>query len=115
MSTLRERSLGGSSIKRQPFTSTVWDGYTVDVRSLSAGRKIELVTMCKDEKGAIDTARLVPAFIIATVFDPATNEPVYTAGDRDALMNESAPAIEELWTVVADLNGLGDEKRPEKN
>jgi len=116
MSSLRERSLSGASLKKTPFTSSHWPDYAVEVRSVTAARKIEIAAGCRGEDGNIDTAKLVPAMIIESVYDPETGAQVYTPADRDALMSESAAALDEIWNdAVAPINGYGDAAQTEKN
>ncbi|HET9776804.1 MAG TPA: hypothetical protein VFP77_09590 [Gemmatimonadaceae bacterium] len=116
MSTLRERSLSGASIRKTTFTSSHWPDYTVEVRSVTGAKKMEIADACRGNDGEIDTAKLVPAMIVESVYDPSTGEQVYGPADRDALMNESAAALDEIWNdAVAPMNGYGSQTATEKN
>lgn len=116
VSTLRAASLNGRSLKRTPFTSSHWPDYTVEVRSVTGARKLEIAAACKNDAGDVDSAKLVLAMIIDCVFDPETGERVYSPADVEALMNESAAALDELWNdAVAPINGYGAKEETEKN
>lgn len=116
MSTLRERSLKGASIKKMLFTSSHWPDFTVEVRSVTGAKKMQVAAACRDDDGTIDTAKLVPAMIVESVYDPTTGEQVYQPADREALMNESAASLDEIWDkAVAPMNGYGSTASAEKN
>lgn len=59
------------------------------------------------EDGSVDAERLYPALIVATVYDPETNEPVFKPEDADTLNLKNSAALEKLATVSIRLSGMG--------
>lgn len=101
-SPLRSRLL---SITAKERTVTI-EGDTILIRALSLGDRTALVAKCSDDAGEVQSIKLVPAVLVATCLDPETREPIFTAGDLDAINGLPASAVDPLWKAAAELNGL---------
>lgn len=124
MASLREKILGAQDIKKELKKVDVWDA-EVEVRGLSGEKMFEVkkgaTEMRKNEDGedveVQDQAKLYAALIIASVYDPASGEPVFKPEDRDAVMAKSFGPIDEVVTVAMRVSGLSkaEQKAIEKN
>lgn len=125
MSSLRDRILNAKDIKTEAVTVDEWGDdsgpATLNVVGLSAGQRLTIIKQAtvteattngkgepvKEEK--VDNGLLYPLLIIAAVRDPETNQPLFTAGDADALMGKSAGVIERLGADVLRVSGMTKE------
>jgi hypothetical protein len=46
---------------------------------------------------------------VSCCFDPKTNEPVFTAADKQDIMKKSSKAIEMLASAGLELSGIGED------
>lgn len=101
---------------RRTIPVTLSTGDVVEVRPLSMLERNKLAKDCTAD-GEVDTEKLCPALLIACTFDPETDEPLFTIGDREALGALPANEVDDLWMAAATLNGFGKEpvKAAEKN
>lgn len=110
-SKFRQIALGANDIKKQVVTSTHWFddngvAFTAEARSLSIAAKTEVTKSVTDDEGNIDTLHLAAVMLIASLHDRDTGERIFEDADRDALLQKSAPAVEEIWDTVGLLNGF---------
>ena len=103
--SLRDRILNADDIGRELFTVPQWD-VEIEIRTLSAMQRSRMLKACTLPDETIDLDRLYPMLIIATAFDPATNEPVFTEADMSALQEKSAGAIEAVATKAMQMSGM---------
>lgn len=129
MSTIREKILAAQDIRKETVYIPEWD-VTVEVRTLTGEQRAlarrGAVEVEKKFDPAINEmvevqvqneAKLSAALIIAGTFDPQSGEPVFTAVDRDALMQKSASVLDQLVLASARVSGLtvAEQKVMEKN
>lgn len=74
-------------------------GVSIEVRSMSARARIELLKEAKAFDGKVDAAVLYPQIVIATAHDPETHEALFTVEDEDWLMEKSPSALDTLATA----------------
>ena len=105
---LRDKILAAEDIKSELVTVKEWD-VTLEVRGLSGRQRADYLKEVIDSKGKMNFDKMYPALIIMSVFDPDTKEPVFKAGDLDALAGKSGAALEQLAQVAQRLSGLNPE------
>lgn len=105
MANLRDTILGASDIRKETVTIPEW-GVTVEVRGLTGTQRAKLMRTGFDQRGTVDFEKLYPELVIATTFDPATGEAVFTEADRDALNGKSGAALERLAQAAMRVAGL---------
>jgi len=112
-SPLRAKALAAKDIKSELLTVPQWD-CTFTIRGLSAAERVSLVKRSsvkqKDENGdeieVIDNATLNPLLVVASCYDPDTNERVFEETDADALNQKSAEAMDIVTQAVLRINGM---------
>jgi hypothetical protein len=113
---LRTIALSKKHSKRERVASSHMDGFVADVVSLTLGERKALVKGCQNGNG-IDEDKLYNAILIAALRVPDTDDPLFTAGDVEAIDQMDALAADELTKVALRLNGLDGkaQERAEKN
>lgn len=116
MANLREKILGASDIRREQVHVPEWDA-TVEVRGLTGTQRAKLMKTGFDSRGVVDFEKLYPELLIASVFDPAGGEAVFSEADRDALNGKSGSALERVAQAAMRISGLSPEaaEQAEKN
>lgn len=124
MTSIREKILGASDIKKELKKVDAWD-VEVEVRGLSGEKMFEVrkgsSELQKNADGedveVQDQAKLYAALIVASCYVPETGLPVFQPEDRDALMGKSFAVLDEVVTVAMRLSGLSklEQKAIEKN
>jgi hypothetical protein len=131
MNSIRESILNAQDINSEPFTSKYWKDsngkfVTVKIRGITQARRRELVKDCTEtetvllngeavEKARVDNNKLTTALIIECTLDPVDDKPVLSREDRDALLQKSAVAYEELANAVMVVCGFQEPAVTEKN
>ena len=107
--TLREIAIANAKLKTEPVT--LGDGTVVEVRSLPLLQRGELlneaVTVDEDETVKTDNVKLEAMLIIASVCDPETHQPLFTAADYDMILTFDAAYLTPATKVAQRLSGLG--------
>lgn len=103
--SLRDRILQADDIGRELVEVPQW-GVTVEVRTMSAGKRSRMLQTCALPDGTIDLDRLYPMLIVATVFDPEDGERVFTEEDMPALQEKSASSIEFVAQKAMEMSGM---------
>jgi hypothetical protein len=80
-------------------------GVKVEVRSMTGKRRAFMMTRFMGD-GGLDTERLYPELLIATVYDPETGDMVFRPEDADALNERNAAALERIAQVALRLSGM---------
>lgn len=106
-STARERLFAKAEGRTKDVTLSTGD--VVQVRPLKLTARTKLVKACSTESGEVDTEKLIPHLVIACTFDPATGQPIFTAGDFEAIEQLPAVEVDPLWGAAAELNGFSQE------
>lgn len=111
-SKLRAKILDAKDIRSEAVTISEWD-VTVDVRGLTGAQLVDITTaaVVTDDDGTkrTDNNLLARGLILASVYDPETNELVFEPSDADALYAKCGLALNKLAAVSMRLNGLAGE------
>ncbi|MBA3853331.1 MAG: hypothetical protein C0503_02890 [Gemmatimonas sp.] len=114
--TARQRFVKrGNTLKSQRLTLALEDGpLELELREVTAKRRTQLLKDCTTvnedgDGGKVDQEKLVPAVLIACVYDAATGEPMFSEADRDLINGMSAAFIDEVFAPAAALSGLTKE------
>lgn len=111
--TLRDKILAAQDIPTEAVTIPEW-GVEVVVRGMSAGDRITLMQNAFDQTTQqVNMAIVYPDVVVACTFDPATDEPVFTNADKDAILAKSSAAVERLANVGLRLSGIGKDEQDE--
>jgi hypothetical protein len=107
---LRDKILAAKDIPTESVNIPEWD-VDVLVKGMSAGDRILLMQNAYDQKTQqVNMAAIYPDVVVSCVFDPDTDEPVFTDADKAALMGKSSAAIEAIAAVGLRLSGIGNEQ-----
>jgi hypothetical protein len=122
--SLREKILNAPDIKKETLAVEEWD-VTVEVRGLSGEKMFEIkkgATLVEkngdgEDVEVQDQAKLYSALLIASVYEPGTDTPVFQPADRDAISGKSFAALDKVATRAMRLSGLTkpEQKAIEKN
>ena len=103
--SLRDRILAADDIGKELITVDQW-GVSLEVRTMSAGQRSQMLQTCTLDDGTVDLDRLYPMLIIATIFDPETGEQVFTPEDVAGLQEKSAASIEHVAQTAMQMSGM---------
>lgn len=103
--SLRDRILQADDIGREIITVQQW-GVDLEVRTLSAMQRSRMLQTCTLPDGTVDLDRLYPMLIIGTVFEPGTNDRVFSETDLALLQEKSAAAIEFVAQKAMQMSGM---------
>ena len=103
--SLRDRILASNDIQGNKLHVEAW-GVDLEVRTITAVERSRLVAMCTKEDGNVDMEKMYPLLIIAAVFDPETEEKVFTSDDMLLLQDKSASAVELVAQEVMRMSGM---------
>jgi hypothetical protein len=106
VSSLRDRILSADDIGRKIVHVEEWE-VDVEVRTMTAGKRAEMMRAAVGSDGNIDPTMLWPMVIIATAYDPETGDALFTSTDMEVLKNKSAGAIEFLGGEAMAMSGMG--------
>ena len=113
---LKEKIKNAQDILTEVVHVPQWDA-DVEVRTMSALRRAQLLTLCADDSGQMIMDRFHAGVLVACCFDPESGEKLFTDADTEWLMEKSSGAIDLLATKAMELSGLTPEvvKAIEKN
>jgi hypothetical protein len=104
--SLKEAIFSSDDITKELVEIPEW-GVTVEVRSMTANERAKLGEgAAKGDK--TDVGAMYALTVIATVYDPATGLPVFTAQDKEAILSKNGAVIERLATKALGSSGLGE-------
>ncbi len=107
---LRDKILAAKDIPSEKVNIPEW-GVELVVKGMSAGDRITLMQNAYDQATQqVNMAAVYPDVVVGCVFDPATDEPIFTEADKSALMGKSSAAIETIAAVGLRLSGIGNEQ-----
>jgi hypothetical protein len=113
VSDLRSKILASKDLPEVTLHVDLWD-VDVIVRGMSAGGRGALMDKAMDKKTQeLDYGKLYPLLLVATVFDPDTDEKVFTLADVDALLEKSGAAMEIIAQEAMKLSGFSTEETEE--
>jgi hypothetical protein len=78
----------------------------LEIRGLTAKQRAILLSEVRDPSGGLRADRLYTDLIIASCYDPATGEPVFSYEDRERLGEKNGAIMERLALVALRLSGL---------
>ena len=99
--SLRDRIIAADDIGKRLVEVPEW-GVTVEVRTISAGQRSQMLKSAQDGGGGVDVDKLYPMLLIATCFDPDEDEVPDISG-RDLVLLEGLNARD---AGITDLSGL---------
>jgi len=98
MSTLSEKIFSVNDITKELVTVPEWGNLVVEVRSVTALERASITGDATDmaNGGKIDVAQMFSSALIAGLYDPETNEPIFSESDRVAILNRNGGVVERL-------------------
>lgn len=90
-------------------------GVTIAMRTPTVAERTAMVQKFVSPEGTPDLtnlAELYPALLIATCYDPATNEALFTAADADLIRSKNGAVVERIAERALTLAGLTDDAVP---
>lgn len=106
--SLRDRIIAADDIGRHLVEVPEW-GVEIEVRTLSAGMRTRMLKTAQTAEGEVDLELLYPTVLIATCYDPETDEPVFTSDDIQIIQEKSATAVEALAQKAMEVSGMTGE------
>lgn len=104
--SLKEAIFSSDDITKELVEIPEW-GVVVEVRSMTANERAKLGEgAAKGDK--TDVGAMYALTVIATVYDPTTGLPVFTAQDKEAILSKNGAVIERLATKALGSSGLGE-------
>lgn len=103
--SIRDSIFAAADITEETVDVPEW-GVTVKVRAMDGAARATFIAQSAGPDGRIDPVKGYPSLLIATLRDPETDEPVFTAPDRDALMAKNGAVIDRVADVALRLCGL---------
>lgn len=111
MASLRDKIFAAQDIPSEVVTIPEW-GVDVLVRGMSAGDRITLMQNAFDQTTQqVNMSIVYPDVVVACTYDPTSEEPVFTADDKTAILAKSSAAVERLANVGLRLSGIGQEEQ----
>jgi hypothetical protein len=109
--SLRDKILAAQDIPTETVEVKEW-GVTVLVKGMSAGERIRLMQDAFDANTQqVNMSIVYPDVVVACTFDPDSNEPVFAAEDKSAILGKSSAAVESLAAVGLKLSGIGKDEQ----
>lgn len=106
--SLRDQILACKDIQSEVVEVPQW-GATVEVRGMTGRQRALVLKESVDARGNVDLQKLYPHLVIVSCYDPETGEPVFLAGDFDAVAEKSGAALEVIAQVAMRLSGFNAE------
>jgi hypothetical protein len=82
----------------------------VEVRGKTVDQQYDLIERCRKPDGEINGKMLAVETIIATAYEPGTDEQAFEPAHRDMLLSKDASAFGELLAAANKAAGLGTEE-----
>jgi len=83
-------------------------GVSIEVRGMSGSDRVRIFdTIAVD--GEIKAGTLYVETVLVTAYDPESGARVFDEGDRAALMEKSAQALDSVIKRVLEINGMSSE------
>jgi hypothetical protein len=103
--SLRDRIIAADDIGKELVEVPEW-GVSVEVRTISTGMRSKMLKSAQTKDGEVDLDRLYPMLLIATVFDPELDEPVFSEDDYNLIQDKSAQAVERVAKKAMEMSGM---------
>ena len=108
ISSVRERLNKVPAFTSELVTVPEWEDVVIEVRSMTVAEKVKLVEAATNADGDIILAAIQPQLVIATAFDPATGDKVFSDTDADFISAQNARPVERLANAGSRLSGITD-------
>ena len=105
--SLKDKIKSASDRESRTVTIPEWD-VTVEVRSPTVRERSALIESFSDDDGKIDYTGMYTSLLIATVYDPESGEPAFTADDAEMLSEKSGTVVNDLFEVAQEVSGLAE-------
>jgi hypothetical protein len=113
VSDLRSKILSSDDLPEVAMYVKLWD-VNIIVRGMSAGGRGALMDKAMDKMTKeLDFGKLYPLLLVATVYDPDTDQKIFTLSDVGPLLEKSGAAMEEIAQVAMKLSGFDTEETEE--
>ncbi len=86
-----------------------WGNIKLLIKGMTGKSRANFLKRASDNDGNIAFDRFYPELLIATVYDPDTDEAIFEGADRAAINQKSGAALESVARVSQRLSGLGSE------
>jgi len=107
MGTLRDKIANAKDIKKKMVRVDAWDA-DIEVRTMSLRDRTEFMLRASDGSGGLDKELWTPMLIIASCYDPKTNERVFDFdNDIEMLQGKQGVAVSDLSNTAMEMNGFG--------
>lgn len=108
---LRETILNAKDIKEELLEVPEW-GVTLLIRGMTGKTRAAMII-----SGGASSASIFTEMVIASAYDPQTNQPVFTPIDMEALNERAAGVLQTIGQVALRLSGMGPDaaEQAEKN
>ena len=103
--SLRDKIIASDDIASELVEVPEWD-VILEVRGMTGGDRSKILENAANNDGGISVGTMYVDTVIASTYDPDTNERVFSESDKDALMQKSAAAIDRLATVGMRLSAM---------
>jgi len=113
---LKEKIKAADDISRQRIEVPEW-GVELEVRSITGANRAKLLQETTDDEGKVIFGKLYPKLLIYSLYDPKTNELIFSEKDESWLMEKNGTPIEKLVNLAMGFSGLseGSIAKAEKN
>lgn len=106
--SLRDKIFDAKDIQIEMVEIPEWD-VTVEVRGMSGADRALIYSALSSDGGDINAAELFAETVIATAYDPETGARIFEPGDKTALMEKSAQAVDRVAKAGLRLSGMEGE------
>lgn len=104
--SIRDRIWDAQDIPEETIDVEQW-GVKVLIKGMDGKSRADFLKNASGKDGGIAYDRFYAELLIATVFDPDTEERVFEGADREAINRKSGAALEKVAEVSQRLSGLG--------
>ena len=75
---------------------------------MTAAERAGMTEAASTKGDKVNISLMYALCVIATVYDPTTGLPIFTANDKEAILSKSGVVIERLATKALGASGLAD-------
>ena len=117
MSNLKNMILEADDCPHEVLQVPEWGNVSLKLVGLTGEKRADYLAAGMDDNGDRKPDWLkysTPRLLIEGIFDPVTNESVFTLEDIDALNRKSSQVLDRLAKKIARLSGLGADEQAKK-
>lgn len=114
--SLRDKILQAKDIPVESIEVPEW-GVTIEVRGMTGKQRSDMIAATLDKSGKPITGAIYPQLLSRCLYDPETQEPIFTSSDADQISEKSGHILERLARIASRLSGVSEEslETAEKN